>query len=173
MPLRMEDTSLPDGLIGSILLFHHLIRHLMEGREVIGHAKTNFTNGLNLSPGQHTLFVTMLEPNGNLKNPPLGMQVNFSYQSQPGGYQSGGGSYQSGGGNYQSASGNDEIHILFPSDGGPQQTQVDQFNDQLLVVATYGSSGGTYQTPKWAYRVDSPFPSNYQSARWNCRRRSL
>ena len=32
----------------------------------------------------------MLEPNGNLKNPPLGMQVNFSYQSQPGGYQSGG-----------------------------------------------------------------------------------
>ena len=60
------------------------------GTEVIGHVKTNFTNGLNLSPGQHTLFVTMLEPNGNLKNPPLGMQVNFSYQSQLGGYQSGG-----------------------------------------------------------------------------------
>ena len=56
----------------------------------------------------------MLEPNGNLKNPPLGMQVNFSYQSQPGGYQSGRGSYQSGGGNYQSASGNDESTFFFP-----------------------------------------------------------
>ncbi len=134
------------------------------GTEVIGHVKTNFTNGLNLSPGQHTLFVTMLEPNGNLKNPPLGMQVNFSYQSQPGGYQSGGVSYQSGGGNYQSASGNDGIHILFPGDGGAHHTQVDQFNDQLLVAVNYASSGGAYQTPKWAYRVDSPFPSNYQSA---------
>ena len=92
------------------------------------------------------------------------MQVNFSYQSQPGGYQSGGGSYQSGGGNYQSASGNDEIHILFPGDGGAHHTQVDQFNDQLLVAVNYASGGGAYQTPKWAYRVDSPFPSNYQSA---------
>ena len=119
--------------------------------------------GLTFPPGS-IHFVTMLEPNGNLKNPPLGMQVNFSYQSQLGGYQSGGGSYQSGGGNYQSASGNDGIHILFPGDGGAHLTQVDQFNDQLLVAVNYASSGGAYQTPKWAYRVDSPFPSNYQSA---------
>jgi hypothetical protein len=122
------------------------------GTEVNGHFKENFMNN-GQSFGQHTLYVTMLEQNGSLKNPPLGTQVSFNYQSS-------GGNYQSGAGGNQSQVGGDQLFIVSPGNG----TAVDQNNDGLLVNVNYASPGGGYQTPKWAYKIDSPFPTSYQSS---------
>ena len=70
-PLRMEDTS--PRWAYRIDSFHHL-SDISWRDEVIERAKTNFTNGLNLSPGS-ILSVTMSD-NEISKNRPLA-QVNF------------------------------------------------------------------------------------------------
>ena len=49
----------------------------------------------------------------------------------------------------------DTITILAPGNGA----QVTDSNDDLHVYITYQSNGGGYQTPTWAYKIDSGFPA--------------
>ena len=49
----------------------------------------------------------------------------------------------------------DTITILAPGNG----SQVTSSNDDLHVYITYQSNGGGYQTPTWAYKIDSGFPA--------------
>ena len=87
----------------------------------------------------------LLDPSGNLHNPPVTHDawINYQYQS-PGG---GGG----GGGGGQSPTGG-TIVITAPVGNADQ-------NADLHVSISYASGGGGYQTPNWAYRIDSAFPA--------------
>ena len=78
-------------------------------------------------------------------NPPVTHDawINYQYQS-PGG---GGG----GGGGGQSPTGG-TIVITAPVGNADQ-------NSDLHVSISYASGGGGYQTPNWAYRIDSAFPA--------------
>jgi hypothetical protein len=49
----------------------------------------------------------------------------------------------------------DTISITAPTSGSP----VTNSNDNLHVYLTYQSNGGGYQTPTWAYKIDSGFPA--------------
>ena len=81
--------------------------------------------------GQHTVYETLLDQGGNLKNPPISRQVTFNYQSSPVNYQLGGGHHQSPGGHYQSPGGHHQ------SPGGHYQSP----------GGHYQSPGGHYQSP--------------------------
>ena len=55
---------------------------------------------------------------------------------------------------YQTPAG-DTIAIQAPGNG----SLVTSSNDNLSVHITYQSNGGGYQTPTWAYKIDSGFPA--------------
>jgi hypothetical protein len=113
------------------------------GTQVTGsRSKDNFLAGQ--THGSKTVYVALLDQNGNLHNPPVTQSRSFNYQSS--------------GGGYQTPAGN-TIAISSPSYNGQNLTSS---NDNLSVNITYQSSGGGYQTPTWAYRIGSGFP-NYGS----------
>jgi len=99
----------------------------------------------NESLGAKTVYVTLLDHNGTLRNPPVLANIQVNYQSSGGGNQSGGGGNQSNGGG--------SIVITSPGNGSNADPNTD-----LTVTIQYASGGGGYQTPIWAYRIDSGFP---------------
>jgi hypothetical protein len=114
------------------------------GTQITGSNIANdFLNGQ--SNGTRQVHVALLDQNGNLHNPPVLANIQVNYQSSGGGNQSGGGGNQSNGGG--------SIVITSPGNGSNADPNTD-----LTVTVQYASGGGGYQTPIWAYRIDSGFP---------------
>ena len=112
------------------------------GTQVTGTTSVNdFLSGQ--ANGSRHVYVALLDPSGNLHNPPVTHDawINYQYQS-PGGGGGGGGGLPTGG----------TIAITAPVGNA------DQHSD-LHVSISYASGGGGYQTPNWAYRIDSAFPA--------------
>ena len=57
----------------------------------------------------------------------------------------------------------DTISITAPTSG----STVTSNNDNLHVYISYQSNGGGYQTPTWAYRIDSGFPCIWLTTWWH------
>ena len=112
------------------------------GTQVTGTTSVNdFLSGQ--ANGSRHVYVALLDPSGNLHNPPVTHDawINYQYQS-PGGGGGGGGQSPTGG----------TIAITAPVGNADQ-------NSDLHVSISYASGGGGYQTPNWAYRIDSAFPA--------------
>jgi murein DD-endopeptidase MepM/ murein hydrolase activator NlpD len=108
------------------------------GTQVTGsRINNNFLNGQTY--GNKTVYVALLDPAGNLHNPPVTQSISVNYQTPTSGYQS-----STGG----------TIAISSPGNSA----DVNATNDNLQVTVTYTSPSGGYQTPTWAYRIDSGFP---------------
>ncbi|MEK9634429.1 MAG: hypothetical protein VW622_11370, partial [Opitutae bacterium] len=115
------------------------------GTVVDGPYKANFMNN-SQNFGQHTVYVTLLDQGGNLKNPPISRQVTFNYQSSPVNYQLGSGHYQSPGGNYQSPGGN------YQSPGGNYQSPGGNYQSPGSGFIPYS---GPYQYPTGNFKIDT------------------
>ena len=112
------------------------------GTQVTGTTSVNdFLSGQ--ANGSRHVYVALLDPSGNLHNPPVTHDawINYQYQS-PGGGGGGGGQSPTGG----------TIAITAPVGNADQHAD-------LQVSISYASGGGGYQTPNWAYRIDSAFPA--------------
>ena len=114
------------------------------GTQVTGNQANDFLAGESF--GARQVNVALLDSAGNLHNPPVTQSISVNYQTSTSGYQSGGGGYQSSTGG--------TITISSPSNSA----DVNATNDNLQVSVTYTSPSGGYQTPTWAYRIDSGFP---------------
>ena len=115
------------------------------GTQVTGsRTKNNFLSGQTY--GSKTVYVALLDQNGNLYNPPITLNRTLNYQSSGGGYSSPGGGYSSPGSGYSSPNSG----YTSPSDG---------YNSPDSGYSTpangYSSPGDGYSSPNSGYTSPS------------------
>ena len=115
------------------------------GTQVTGsRTKNNFLSGQTY--GSKTVYVALLDQNGNLHNPPITLNRTLNYQSSGGGYSSPGGGYSSPGSGYSSPNSG----YTSPSDG---------YNSPDSGYSTpangYSSPGDGYSSPNSGYTSPS------------------
>ena len=115
------------------------------GTQVTGsRTKNNFLSGQTY--GSKTVYVALLDQNGNLHNPPITLNRTLNYQSSGGGYSSPGGGYSSPGSGYSSPNSG----YTSPSDG---------YNSPDSGYSTpangYSSPGEGYSSPNSGYTSPS------------------